>query len=67
MDPRLRAALRLVACAGRGMTERGCALVSAHAPALLAAGLVRYAPDRWAGYAVTAAGRDALARLPDQE
>ena len=54
-------ALRLVNCGTMmRLTAHGNALVSHQASSLLAAGLIKYAPERWIAYDLTPAGRAAL-------
>lgn len=45
---------------GKGLTERAQVIVSQEAPELLRRGLIRYAPRRHVGYALTRKGRIAV-------
>jgi hypothetical protein len=64
--PAMLDALALIrSCRRGGLTPRGLALVGRHAPALLAAGWIAYAPSSWVGYRLTAAGLEAPGSPPN--
>ena len=65
MNYRELQALRLVNCGtGMGLTAHANALVSRQAAKLLAAGLIRYAPEKWIAYEPTPKGLAVLAANP---
>lgn len=53
-------ALQLLTTSGRGATDLAIVIVSKQASTLLAAGLICYAASNKWGYALTAAGRQAV-------
>lgn len=62
-DERQMRALRIIAGGATRLTEHGNTIVSRECPALLRAGLIRYARNRRIGYRPTAAGLALIDRM----